>query len=383
MAIDSNKKLTGITDQAGREASISAFGLLKVANESIIEAFRYTSDDITANFDETATGLGDWSVVNSSSLQLNTGAQTSSSISLYSKKAHNYKPGLGILSKISIMLGDSGVAGNTREWGLRDGDNGVFVRLNGDSGYEFVLLSDGVETVVSSANWDIPVTPDDKGHLWYIQYQWLGVGNYYLYYDEQLVYVHEFLGTSNVVSMEVPDLKMYFSNENTTNSTDVNFKSGCSVISMEGGNTISGIDDNGVVREVAVSATRRLLVSQEPPTPPPSTTSVVRSEYSSMSGSVDTIYTITSGKTLVIQRLSAGFEFSNAGKAVELYEDPNGDLSVLNVIDVIMGNGNSDQHDLNATYDGDGTRRIVMRRRMLSGGSELIFGRWEGYEQTT
>ena len=65
---------------------------------------------------------------------------------------------------------------------------------------------------------------------------------------------------------------------------------------------------------------------------------------------------------------------------IELFEDPNGDLSVLNVLDVIFASGLSDQHDLNAEFIGDGTKRIILRRRRLSGGSKEVFGRWEGFE---
>jgi hypothetical protein len=100
-----------------------------------------------------------------------------------------------------------------------------------------------------------------------------------------------------------------------------------------------------------------------------------------MSGTVDTLYTITNAKTLYIQRLSGGAETSTRGSIVELFYDPNGDLSVLTPIEDIYVNGSSDQKDLFEPFAGNGTRRILLRRRQFGGGFYEITGRWEGYEQ--
>ena len=71
----------------------------------------------------------------------------------------------------------------------------------------------------------------------------------------------------------------------------------------------------------------------------------------------------------------------SVGGHVELYEDPNGDKSVMNLIDAIFVNGSSAQKDLNITYTGDGTRRIILRRRNFGGGSYEVVCRWAGYEE--
>ena len=51
----------------------------------------------------------------------------------------------------------------------------------------------------------------------------------------------------------------------------------------------------------------------------------------------------------------------------------------MTIIDTIFASGGSDQHDLRATFTGDGTASIRLRRLRFSGGSKQIFGRWEGY----
>lgn len=132
-----------------------------------------------------------------------------------------------------------------------------------------------------------------------------------------------------------------------------------------------------------VDSANRLQVATPPPSPPPTATGVIRTGYGDVSTTEDDLYTITNGQDLIIQRFSAGAEETNGGSVVELFDDPNGDLSVLNVIDVVFTSGDSDQHDLDITFTGDGTRRILMRRKRLSGGAVSMFGRWEGYEEDT
>ncbi|MCP4481434.1 MAG: hypothetical protein GY817_01210 [bacterium] len=140
-------------------------------------------------------------------------------------------------------------------------------------------------------------------------------------------------------------------------------------------------DTTGNIAEVTASGEVKVV---SPPPAPPANTDPVNQVASSLVTSVagvDTIYTITNSKTLTIQRLSGGAESSNSGSIIELYEDPNGDKSVMNLIDAIFVNGSSAQKDLNITYTGDGTRRIILRRRNFGGGSYEMVCRWAGYEE--
>lgn len=132
---------------------------------------------------------------------------------------------------------------------------------------------------------------------------------------------------------------------------------------------------------VKVDNSGRLLVSQAA-VAPSNTTEIVRVAQSSISANTDTIYTITDGKTLVLQVFQAGSENNTTGGSkISLFEDPNGDLSVLNLIAVIYVNGNTTEVALDTTYIGDGTRRIVMRRGVFAGPSREVTGRWKGFEQ--
>lgn len=128
-----------------------------------------------------------------------------------------------------------------------------------------------------------------------------------------------------------------------------------------------------------VDSSGRLLVSNVSVTPPAST-SVIQTEFDGVSGTDDNLYTITNGTTLTIQQFFGGAESSTAGTVIELYEDPNGDLTVLNEIAIIFAAGVSNFTDLSESFTGDGTRRILLRRRRLDGGSREVFGRWVGFE---
>jgi len=148
-------------------------------------------------------------------------------------------------------------------------------------------------------------------------------------------------------------------------------------VTQTGRSAIIIVDSEG--NEADVTPGGRLKVSQEPPTPPPNTTPVNRTFYTNMVGTQVDTYTIPSGVTLHIQRLSAGAEHSRDGSVVELWYDPDGTGTNAEIIDVLFVNGTSEQHDLNAEYVGDGSAAILLVRRRLDGGSRRIFARWEGY----
>lgn len=137
-----------------------------------------------------------------------------------------------------------------------------------------------------------------------------------------------------------------------------------------------------IYRNVLVDDNGSLNVVLQERTSPPGTTPVVRTASGSVTTFLDDIYTITSGNNLIIQNLKSGCEASVAGSKVTLYEDPNGDLSVLNFIWGQYLSGTNSQSDLSKELSGDGTRRIVMRRQRLDGGAKEILAEWNGYEYT-
>lgn len=118
-------------------------------------------------------------------------------------------------------------------------------------------------------------------------------------------------------------------------------------------------------------------------TTPPTSTAISQVAFGFVATTIglDLNYTITNGKTLTLQRFSAAAADATGGAAIELFYDPNGDLSVLTRIETIILNGATYQASLNQLFVGNGIRRIILRRRGYVNSSREIFARWEGYEQ--
>ena len=140
-------------------------------------------------------------------------------------------------------------------------------------------------------------------------------------------------------------------------------------------------DVDVTVKNHSFDESNRLLVSTATPPEGPGETRLSIIQKGSISGTVDHFRLVTNGKTLTLQRFSAGAQDSVSGSVVELFEDPNGDASVLNAIEDIFLNGSSGQKDLNLNFVGNGIRKILMRRRNLGGGNFEVSGRYEGFEK--
>lgn len=375
------KQRVQLMDDHNMQAQFSAFGVLKVAQESVIGDYRFHDlDIIDSQWTKTLTGSGAWTR-EGDGLVLNSGAAVGKG-QFDSIATHYYQAGKGIIVKFSAILSDTGVAGNVREWGYGDNNNGLFFRMDGTT-LKIVVRRNGSEVYsVNSANWDVPVTPNQYGHLYYIQFPWLGVGNIFFYYDNALVHTYNFLGSSTTFSIYEPDLPLRIRNENTSNTTNVSLKVGCASVAIEGGTVISGVDEDNVLRQVSVDRRGRLQTTITFPEAPPNTSEINQTAYNSISADADTLYTITNGKTLNILTLSGGGEASTSGSAVELWDDPNGNLTGMSIIEAIfIAASSSNNGTVNFSVVGNGTRRIVMRRKRLDGGTKLVFGRWTGYEE--
>ncbi len=234
----------------GKDTQTSAFGLLKIANESTLADYRFDAISTPDKFTVSIVNGASYSIEpGGTGIKLSSSTNTNSKIQLDSKQTHYYQSGRGQMAKFSIILGDTGVAGNIREWGYGDDNNGFFCRLNGTT-LSLVIKYNGSETIIPSNTWNTPTTISSNGHLWYFQFQWLGVGNLYLWYDEKIVHTYEFLGTSTNLSIGIPDLPIRLKNENTTNNTNVYMKCGCASVVTEGGTLIEGQDPNGQLRSL-------------------------------------------------------------------------------------------------------------------------------------
>jgi len=143
---------------------------------------------------------------------------------------------------------------------------------------------------------------------------------------------------------------------------------------------ITGQTETGTFINAKVSQDGFLRVVSPPPQPPPGTTEVKVVLQSNVAGPVDTFIPITNGKVMTTQLVSSGAQASVSGCKVELFEDPNGDLSVLNLVTALYVDGSSRDTAISDEFTGNGVRRLVLRRTNLSGGSIEIFAAFRGFE---
>jgi hypothetical protein len=119
-----------------------------------------------------------------------------------------------------------------------------------------------------------------------------------------------------------------------------------------------------------------------PPTPATATPVNISAfgDVSSTSGD-DTYYTITNTKILIIQTIIAGAEATTGGSIVELFYDPNANLTGMTRISTLFVDGASDTAPVQQHFTGNGTRRIVLRKRAFAASAREMFAQWFGYEE--
>lgn len=120
------------------------------------------------------------------------------------------------------------------------------------------------------------------------------------------------------------------------------------------------------------------VVTNHIPMPETETYVIVTDGPNFVVGRVDKAWVIPNGETINITKFCASGSSDECGR-VTLFYDPDGDAGTNMVtIDAIYVDGSSDCHDItNASYSGNGTRRIVMRRETCAGPNNM-FARWEG-----
>lgn len=158
--------------------------------------------------------------------------------SVRSKPYPRYQPNRGQLYSTAVTCPDPELAGY-RAWGLFDRDNGVGYQLVGD-GTDWKLYASRLRagTIVEATDITsfLPASFDpSKGHVFDIQFEWRGVGNFYFYVDLKLVYTMTLLGHLDFLSVTNPALPVIYLTMPYTNNSTMELLSGCVDVSSEGG----------------------------------------------------------------------------------------------------------------------------------------------------
>lgn len=111
---------------------LTAYGSLKTESEHQLGVYESSLDSYDDLFSiETAVGgTSTYDAVKSSTvLAVNT--TSGSSVIRTTNRYHYYLPGTSNLARLSVVLGDTGKAGNSRKWGVYDDNDGIYFELSG------------------------------------------------------------------------------------------------------------------------------------------------------------------------------------------------------------------------------------------------------------
>ena len=169
--------------------ALSTFGGLITENPESSRQYVYAYDKRDNEFYDVESGSGTLTYVSGErSILLDTnGTASGDLVTRQSHLYHPYQPGTMTKVMQTIVVGDAGKAGVRRRWGYFDEENGVFWELDGTTLYVVTrsnTTGSVVDTRVAQADWNrdqLDGTTDfvldvTKTNLYWIDFQWLGVG---------------------------------------------------------------------------------------------------------------------------------------------------------------------------------------------------------------
>lgn len=243
-------------------AFYDAFGRSRVSaprtvfdSKQIHDAKAIVWDDVTISGTATSTFNA-----NRASSMLAVAGSTAGVRVRQTKRRFNYQPGKSQQIFITCVPAPTGAAaGTTREIGLFDDNNGIFLRVE-STGLSWVIRSNvtgaPVENAVASASWNnpdglgIPAIDVTKAHILIIDFEWLGVGSVRVGFvvNGEVRYVHAFYH-ANIISsvyMSTPNLPIRYRLAATGAQVGAaQLECICSTVISEG-----GLDPTGIERSV-------------------------------------------------------------------------------------------------------------------------------------
>lgn len=209
-----------LTTAAEGGLAFDAFGMLKVSQEYYLGLYNYeygiNAEEV--NTETSSLGLGETILPPTpignlaySGIVMTNPATSGSYTNIQSHLYHPYNAGTSQKWIGSIACGDSGTAGVVRRWGYFDDEDGLFFELSGSTVYCVIRNSSTgtvVETKIPQSQWnsdkadgsggDLNISNatlnPGKGFVYFIDFQWLGVGRvrFGIVWNGARVVVHEF-----------------------------------------------------------------------------------------------------------------------------------------------------------------------------------------------
>lgn len=236
---------------------LAAFGELRTIEVSpqIQSEFAYGIN--TDQFNITTSGTFT-SAYGTDSMAIISCSGTNTSAVVESKGYSKYRPGQGSLARFTGLF-TTGVANNTQRVGLFDESDGFGFGYNGTD-FGLFNIRNGTTTWTPQSAWNIDVmdgsgsssNPSNqlldptKGNVFQVNYQYLGFGAIKYFVEEattgrfEPVHTIQYANANTVPSLGIPSLPLRFDVINTSNSSEVIFKTGSVAAFTEGKNIVLG-----------------------------------------------------------------------------------------------------------------------------------------------
>lgn len=235
---------------AKNDLGYDAWGRPKVINDYSLFSGLWTFnvlDRIWLQYNNTGVGyieqpLIDKDLIKSIHGHLKVTGDSNTDVHMASKRHLRYQPNKGLLYSTATIIPDPNFIG-TRQFGLMTNEHyGLFFELIGDgASWVMNVVKRSTKTgVLSEQRVNITdLLPDgfdpSKGHVYDLQMEWRGVGNFYVYVDLELIYTFELLGTLTDLSIENPALSVGFTCKGAAAGSPISINAGCVDVTSEGG----------------------------------------------------------------------------------------------------------------------------------------------------
>lgn len=238
-------------DALGNQAA-DVFGRLVVAEQFTIFDSKQIADKQPLFWDDAATsGAGTTTTFNTNQASTSIGVTnlTAGTRVRQTYQRMNYQPGKGQVFLLTATMG-ARATGITRRWGAFDASNGLFFEQT-SAGVRFGVRTftggSAATTYTAYLNLALPngVTIDEtKGNIWFIAYEWLGVGDvvFGAYYGQrpQVLGVVENTNNQNAVYISTPNLPVRYEIANSGAGPTATLTHICTTVISSGGRQQNG-----------------------------------------------------------------------------------------------------------------------------------------------
>lgn len=201
--------------QTDRYARVTPFRALHVEDTYRLLGGNFTGATLdTQRWNSAVTGVGTVALVSNGLATMSSGASTTSSSVLNSINVARFLSGTSNFWLSGVRLGDLGIAGNVRRWGVFDANNGLFFQLDGTT-LGIVSRTATVDTVVTTFNGINAFTLDTNFRTYEIHYV-AGTANFIV--DGKVIHT---ITTTTLPLTAAYDFPIRYENTNTSNSTNV------------------------------------------------------------------------------------------------------------------------------------------------------------------